>query len=145
MKWLFASVLVFRLFSSTVRLKYLKETVDSSSSGISLRSIPRIMKESYRSAIDALRWMPRNLWVLAIIMMLTAVSNAIVGPFWVLYGIDHIGLSATQWGVLGLAAAVARAQTPTTARTACSVIKLAENVRLILFFRGFLNALARVS
>jgi MFS family permease len=64
------------------------------------------MKESYRSAIEALRWMPRNLWFIATIMMLTSVSNAIVGPFWVLYGLDVIGLSATQWGLLGLSAAV---------------------------------------
>jgi hypothetical protein len=27
MKWLFASMLVLRLFSSTIRLKFLKETV----------------------------------------------------------------------------------------------------------------------
>ena len=106
MRWLFTSILVLRLFSSSIRFKYLEETVDSSASGISLHSIPQMMKESYRSAIEALRWMPRNLWFLAIIMMLTSVTNAIVGPFWVLYGLDVIGLSATQWGLLGLAGAV---------------------------------------
>ena len=80
--------------------------MDVTDSEVSLRRIPRIMKESYGSAIEALRWMPRNLWFLAIIMMLTSVTNALVGPFWVLYGLDVIGLSATQWGLLGLAAAV---------------------------------------
>jgi MFS family permease len=106
MRWLFVSMLVLRLFSSTVRYKFLEETVDISTSDISFRNIPRIMTESYKSAIEALRWIPRNLWFLTIIMMLTSVSNAIVGPFWVLYGLDIIGLSATQWGLLGLAAAV---------------------------------------
>jgi MFS family permease len=106
MRWLFVSMMVLRLFSSSVRLKYLEETVDSSSSGILPRSIPQILRESFRSILEALRWMPRNLWFLAIIMTLTSVSNAIVGPFWVLYGLDVIGLSATQWGLLGLAAAV---------------------------------------
>ncbi|MFC1803561.1 MFS transporter, partial [Thermoproteota archaeon] len=33
-------------------------------------------------------------------MMLTSVANSIVGPFWVLYGIDVIGLSVTQWGLI---------------------------------------------
>lgn len=106
MRWLFASMLVLRVFSSTVRFKFLEETVDSPASGISLGGISQLMKESYGSVIETLRWMPRNLWFLAIIMTLTSVSNAIVGPFWVLYGLDVIGLSATQWGLLGLAAAV---------------------------------------
>jgi len=109
MRWLFASMLVLRLFSSTVRLKFLKETVDIPATGTPLGSIPKILKESYGSVIETLRWMPRNLWFLAIIMTLTNVSNAIVGPFWVLYGLDVIGLSATQWGLLGLAAAVTSA------------------------------------
>jgi MFS family permease len=109
MRWLFASMMVLRLFSSTVRFKFLEETVESSASSISLNNIPQIMKESYGSIIEALKWMPRNLWFLAIIMTLTSVSNAIVGPFWVLYGLDIIGLSATQWGLLGLAAAVTSA------------------------------------
>jgi MFS family permease len=106
MRWLFATTLVLRLFSSTVRLKFLEETISTSESSISLGNISQIMKESYRSAIEAMKWMPRNLWFIAIIMMLTSVSNAIVGPFWVLYGLDVIGLSATQWGILGLAAAI---------------------------------------
>jgi MFS family permease len=106
MRWLFASMLVLRLFSSAVRFKFLEETVENSGPSVSLSSIPEILKESYGSVIETLRWMPRNLWFLAIIMTLTSVSNAIVGPFWVLYGIDVIGLSVTQWGLLGLAAAV---------------------------------------
>ena len=106
MRWLFASALVLRVFSSTMRLKYLDETVDSSVSNISLKNIPMMMKEAYKSAIEGLRWMPRNLWFLTIIIMLTSVANAIVGPFWVLYGIDIIGLSVTQWGLIGLIAAL---------------------------------------
>jgi MFS family permease len=106
MRWLFTSMLVLRLFSSTVRLKFLEETVEAPPSSISLHEIPEVMKESYRSVIDVLRWMPRNLWFLTLIMMLTSVTNAIVSPFWVLYGIDVIGLTATQWGLLGLVAAL---------------------------------------
>ncbi|MBC8224993.1 MFS transporter [Candidatus Bathyarchaeota archaeon] len=106
MRWLFASMLVLRLFSSAVRFKFLEETVDISGSGISLSSISQIMREAYGGVIGSLRWMPRNLWFLTVIMMLTSVSNAMVGPFWILYGLDVIGLSATQWGLLGLAAAV---------------------------------------
>jgi MFS family permease len=106
MRWLFASTLVLRLFSSIVRFKFLDETVDSSTSNISIGNIPMMMKESYRNAIEGLKWMPRNLWFLAIIMMLTSVANAIVGPFWVLYGIEVIGISVTQWGLIGLIAAL---------------------------------------
>lgn len=109
MRWLFASMLVLRLFSSSVRFKFLKETVESPASGIPLGGISQILKESYGGVFETLRWMPRNLWFLAIIMTLTSVSNAIVGPFWVLYGLDVIGLSAIQWGLLGLAAAVTSA------------------------------------
>jgi MFS family permease len=104
MRWLFAITIVLRIFSSTIRLKFLEETIDGSASNISLSNIPMMIKESYRSAIDGLKWMPRNLWYLATIMMLTSVANAIVGPYWVLYGIDVIGLSVTQWGLIGLIA-----------------------------------------
>jgi MFS family permease len=106
MRWLFAITLVLRIFSSTIRLKFLEETVDSTSSNIFLSNIPMMIKQSYKSAIEGLKWMPRNLWFLASIMMMTSVTNAIVGPYWVLYGIDVIGLTVTQWGLIGLTAAL---------------------------------------
>lgn len=109
MRWIFASMIVLWIVSSTIRLKFLKETVDSPDPDASLPSIPQMMKESYRGALEALRWMPRNLWFLALVIALTSFSNAIVGPFWVVYAVDVIGLSATQWGLLGLAAATFRA------------------------------------
>jgi MFS family permease len=103
---IFSIRLVLGLISSTIRLKYLKETVSRSSSSISLRRVPSIIKESYKSAFEALKWMPRNLWFLAIVMALISLSNAIVGPFWVVYAVDIIKLSASQWGLLGLVSAI---------------------------------------
>jgi MFS family permease len=106
MRWLFAITLVLRIFSSTIRLKFLEETVDSPASNIFLSNIPMMIKQSYKSIVEGLKWMPRNLWFLTSIMMLTSVTNAIVGPYWVLYGIDVIGLTVTQWGLIGLTAAL---------------------------------------
>ena len=108
LRWIFTLILVLRLFSSTIRLKFLKETVEVPDSSISLRSIPQVMKDSYKSVIEALRWMPRNLWFLVTVIALTSFSNSIVGPFWVVYAVGVIDLSATQWGLLGLISAALR-------------------------------------
>jgi len=102
LRWIFAFILVFRLLSATIRLKFLKETVEVPASAASLRNIPQVMKESYKSVIEALRWMPRNLWFLSMVIALISFSNSIVGPFWIVYAVGAIGLSATQWGLLGV-------------------------------------------
>jgi len=34
------------------------------------------------------------------VLILGLLSNAIAGPFWVVYAVDHIGLSASQWGLI---------------------------------------------
>jgi MFS family permease len=106
LRWMYASTMILMMIASTIRFKFLKETIKLDSSKLSFRNIPLIIKDAYKSAFEAIKWVPRRLWFLVSVMILISLSNSIVSPFWVVYAVDIIGLSASQWGLLGLIAAI---------------------------------------
>jgi MFS family permease len=85
-----------------IRMFKLKETLDVQTEIVSFGNIPKLLKESYRSFIDTLRWMPATIRVLAILQVLQIFFNNIAGPYWILYASDVIGITATSWGLLSL-------------------------------------------
>jgi MFS family permease len=107
-RWIYTLMLVMWVTTATIRLKFLKETMVRPLTSVSLSNIPQIMKDSYRSAFGALKWMPRSLWALTLIMVFIYLANSVAGPFWVIYAVEVIGLTATQWGLLGLVGTVLR-------------------------------------
>ncbi|MFQ6053722.1 MAG: MFS transporter [Candidatus Bathyarchaeia archaeon] len=78
MRWIFASLLMVVILSATIRLKFLKETVDRPISEPRANGLLTTVKESYRDAFDALRWMPRDLWSLASVVTLISFLNSVV-------------------------------------------------------------------
>ncbi len=34
------------------------------------------------------------------VLILLFMSNGIAGPFWVVYAVEHIGLSSVEWGLI---------------------------------------------
>ena len=57
-----------------------------------------IVSGAHRSLLETARWMPRNLRLYAVMLVLSFFSNSITGPLWVLYAGDAQGISVLDWG-----------------------------------------------
>jgi MFS family permease len=84
---------------AVIRILTLKETLDPSSvEKMDFRNIPKLLKDSYLSFIETVKWMPELVRVLALMQMLQVFFNGIVGAFWIIYATSLLGISATSWG-----------------------------------------------
>ncbi len=92
------------VFVALLRLFKLKETMVVDTKRVSIGDVPRLLKESYLSVIDTMKWMPRELRSLTILSLIHAFFISLAGPFWVLFASDGLGLHASQWGILSLIA-----------------------------------------
>jgi MFS family permease len=93
---------VLGLVVAMIRTKFLKETLSSDESGISIGNLPALLKESYLSIWESLKWLPRTLRSVAVIEVITTLLVSIAAPFWVVYATQIIGLTAYDWGILTL-------------------------------------------
>jgi MFS family permease len=92
------------VFVAMLRIFTLKETHVVARERVSVSDLPRMLKESYVSVIDTVKWMPRNLKSLTYLSIIHAFFISLAGPFWILFFSDGLGLSASQWGMLTLVA-----------------------------------------
>lgn len=92
------------LLVAAIRLKYLKETLteDEGHRGMSLRDAPHIVKESYLSIWESVKWMDRSLKIIVFIEVAAAFFVAMSAPFWVVYAKQVVGLTAYNWGLVML-------------------------------------------
>jgi MFS family permease len=78
----------------------LKETLDTSKAEkMDFRNVPKLLKDSYLSFIETVRWMPDLIKALALMQMLQVFFNGIAGAFWIVYATSLLGISATSWGL----------------------------------------------
>ena len=83
-----------------IRMFTLKETLDPAKvEKLDFRNLPKLLKDSYLSFIETIRWMPDIIKVLALMQMLQVFFNGLVGAFWIVYATTLLGISATSWGV----------------------------------------------
>jgi MFS family permease len=100
MPFLWTASLIIGIVAGTIRLRFLKETLKQTSSSSSRKHIPLLVKESYKSVWESLRWMTKPLWVIALISMVITFFVSIASPFWIIYATNVIGLSPGSWGSL---------------------------------------------
>lgn len=85
------------LIASTIRIKYLRET-------LSLSVFKNQQKSDLSSLIDELKlplkYMNRPLRVWLLISFTGTVFSSATGPYWVDYAVNVVGLSKASWGVL---------------------------------------------
>jgi len=108
MRYLYGFLALAYLVSATINLRFLKETSRPSEARIGLSDIPGTLRNAYVGIPAMLRQLPRSLKALALVIVLGFMANAIAGPFWVVYAIEHIGLSSTDWGLILLIETVLR-------------------------------------
>ena len=86
-----------------LRLKYLTETVeDDDSESYSWGDTLTVLKLSYLSIIESVKWMDKSLKIIVVIEMIAAFFVALSAPFWSLFARDLGGLSVVQWGDVNL-------------------------------------------
>ena len=51
--------------------------------------------------IDSFRKFPRQIWVLTIVAAISMFAMRVMMSFMVIYGVEVVGLSTTQWGLIG--------------------------------------------
>jgi hypothetical protein len=90
------------LLVATIRLKYLKETVaeDDLEDSFTLGALPRIVKESYLSIFESLRWMDGAMISIVVIEVIAILFVSMTAPFWVIYATKVVGLTVIQWGIV---------------------------------------------
>jgi len=83
-----------------IRIFTLKETLDPTKvEKLDFRNVPKLLKNSYLSFIETVRWMPDLIRALALMQMLQVFFNGIAGAFWIVYATSLLGITATTWGV----------------------------------------------
>lgn len=98
MRYLYGFLGVAYLVSAAINLRFLKETSERSPVKLSFPDMPRIFRNAYGGMPTMLRQFPRSLKALSAVIIIGFLANAVAGPFWVVYAVEHIGLSSVEWG-----------------------------------------------
>ncbi|MBL7200017.1 MAG: MFS transporter [Anaerolineae bacterium] len=105
LRGLFWAMLSLYALSALIQARFLKETTARSGNEtrMALSDLRSVLREVYGGIPSMLRELPRSLKALAAVIVLSFVATAVATPFWVLYAMDHVGLSSSQWGLVLLA------------------------------------------
>ena len=95
-------VLLAYVLAAVIQVRFLKETTAHAGDGkrLTLSDLGGVLRDAYGAIPSLLGQLPRSLRALAVAVILSHVATSVLGPFWVLYAVDHIGLSLSEWGVI---------------------------------------------
>lgn len=102
MRQCYAATLLVGLLVATIRFRFLKETLSSDLPGLSIKNFPKILRESYGSVLDTIKWMPGFFHPVVLLQIIQSFSIAMAAPFWTVYTRDVFGLTTLDWGTLML-------------------------------------------
>jgi MFS family permease len=100
MRVLYGALMAASVVSATINLRFLRETSSHSAARLNFSDLPLVFKHAYNGIPAMLRELPLSLKALAVVIVLGFVTNAIAGPFWVVYATEQIGLTSTEWGLI---------------------------------------------
>jgi len=100
MRFLYGVMMAVYLTSATINLRFLKETSPHSGQRLSFSDLPRVLRDAYIDIPTTLRQLPPSLRALAAVIIMGFMANAVASPFWVVYAVQHIGLSSVDWGLI---------------------------------------------
>lgn len=106
MRSLYGLTLITGVGIATMNLKFLRETKMVNGTEASGKGSLRVLLDSYREVFDLLRFLPRSLKAFMLMLILSFFINNLVAPYWIVYGIEIIGLSELQWGAVLLVASI---------------------------------------
>ena len=112
LRWAWVATGIADLGAATVYWKCLKEsliTPEKPPKGLGLTPLAKfrtLMVESFREAMGVLKWMPKDLKTLLGVMVIVSFGGSLTGAFWIVYALDTVGITATEWGLIGTVSTV---------------------------------------
>jgi MFS family permease len=97
---LYGAMLFLYLASAFIHMRFLREPANSNNAEFDLASLPRALRDAYSGIPATLRQLPPSLRALAGVIVLSFSANAVASPFWVVYAVEEIGLSSSEWGLI---------------------------------------------
>ena len=103
---LYGIMVVLYLAQTLIQMRFLREPSGAPRESLRLQAMLDALGQAYRGIPALVRQMPAALRALALVIMLSFITQSLVGPFWVVYAVDRAGLSAAQWGLILLVESV---------------------------------------
>lgn len=100
MRLLYGALALFNLVSAAISWRFLQETTSPQQSRLDWKRLGQLVKSAYVEIPSLLKNLSPSLRALGGISALSFVANALAGPFWVVYAIERVGLTAEQWGLI---------------------------------------------
>ncbi len=85
---------------ATINLIFIRETRTSPVASFNFAYLTQTLRQAYSGIWPMLRGFTVNLRALSTVIILCFISNAVAGPFWVVYVTTHIGLRSSEWGLI---------------------------------------------
>jgi MFS family permease len=92
-KYILAASTITAIFSFILRWRYIEETLAP------IQTINR--KEKNENILKNLKKLPREIWIITLVSAFSMFATKIMMSFMVIYGVEIVGLSTTQWGIIG--------------------------------------------
>lgn len=103
---LYGAMLLLYLCTVLIQFRFLEEKVPRSGGDLKFGDMAKVVKDAYVSIPGTLRRFPTALKALTVVIILSFMANGVAGPFWLVYALDEIGLSPSQWGTILLVESV---------------------------------------
>jgi len=91
------AMIVVSTASTLIRWRYIKETLDITKQP----KKPTAEKKPLSQTLKGLGKMPREVWILTAVAAISGFAMRSVWSFMVIYAVEEIGLTNTQWGLIG--------------------------------------------
>jgi MFS family permease len=90
------------VLAAVIQRRFLQETTERprDQGRFTVSDLWDALRDAYAGMPSTLGQLPRSLKALAGVIVLSFVAGAVAAPFWVLYAVDHIGLSPSTWGLV---------------------------------------------
>jgi len=95
-----SATLIVSIFSVILRWRFLTETLDMTRNKEDEGKKEASNKDG---VLQQLRTLPREIWILTVVAALSGFAIRLVMSFMVVYAVEVVGLTNTQWGLIGTA------------------------------------------
>jgi len=95
-----SATLIVSIFSFILRWRFVTETLD-----MTRNKEEEMLREASQKegVLQQLRTLPREIWILTVVAALSSFAIRLVMSFMVVYAVEVVGLTNTQWGLIGTA------------------------------------------
>lgn len=111
MRWTYIGLAIVGVTAGIIRLFMLTETISpqnrQTGEQYSLKELGKLVKDAFKGHLQTWLWMPHSALALTASYILWAFVLGLVDPYWIVYAVEIIGVTSTQWGIIiGLGSAI---------------------------------------